>query len=93
MWLFFYLVCKEVYHIIVFIAQLVCFIFFNDWGSLGVRPSHTGARVWFRDYDEGSVSVSYPGSPHTLNLQYETGFVCKYNSTGSILSSKACAIS
>ena len=26
------------------------------------------------------IIVSYPGSPHTLSLQYETGFVCKCDS-------------
>ena len=26
------------------------------------------------------IIVSYQGSPHTLSLQYETGFVCKCNS-------------
>ena len=26
------------------------------------------------------IMVSYPGSPHTLSLQYETGFVCKCDS-------------
>ena len=26
------------------------------------------------------IIVSYPGSAHTLSLQYETGFVCKCDS-------------
>ena len=26
------------------------------------------------------IIVSYPSSPHTLSLQYETGFVCKCDS-------------
>ena len=35
---------------------------------------HTGSKLC------KYIIVSYPGSPHTLSLQYETGFVCKCDS-------------
>ena len=75
MWLFsHFLACKEVYHIMIFIyAQLVC-LYFARSSKQQYICLYTGNKLG------KCIIVSYPGCPHTLSLQNETGFVCKCDS-------------
>ena len=59
MWLFSHLACKEVFSLFVYMLQ-------------GQVNSSTFVHVVFT-LEEKCIVVSYPGSLHTLSLQYETG--------------------